>query len=94
MAAVGVEEERAVEAAKAHIRNRGARIRERESERAIRRLQAHTDLSEQDEQAVRELAASLTDQLLSVPEDHLDAAASEDVDAARAAVTLALFGEE
>jgi glutamyl-tRNA reductase len=82
------------EEAKAHIRERGARIREAEQSRALDRLRARRDVSEREARVVRELAERLTDALLTVPETHLDAVESGEADPEAAAVALELFGEE
>lgn len=82
------------EEAKAHIRERGARIREAEQSRALDRLRARGDVSEREARVVRELAERLTDALLTVPETHLDAVESGEADPEAAAVALELFGEE
>ncbi len=82
-----------VPAAKAHIRERGRRISTRERERALQRLRAHDDITKREEAVVRELAQSLTDALLGVPESQLDSLTEEQSEPDAAAVVLDLFGE-
>jgi len=80
-------------AAKEHIRERGRRIRTREQQRALQRLCAHDDISEREEAVVQDLAQSLTDALLDLPESRLDSLTAEQSDPDAAAVALDLFGE-
>lgn len=77
--------------AKARIRHRAERIRDRERRRALCRLRERTDLTEREAEVVGNLAASLTETLLSVPESGLTAVAEGDADRRRAAVALELF---
>lgn len=93
MDAVSVDARTDPEEAKAHIRERGLRICHQEQERALQRLRDRRELSEREETIVRSLAESITDQLLTVPETHLDAVAAGDADPECAAVALALFGD-
>jgi glutamyl-tRNA reductase len=79
--------------AKAQVRDRGDRIRDRECERALRRLDDRTDLSERERRVVRDLAAQLTDSLLAVPEAGLERAGESD-ERETARVALALFGDD
>lgn len=83
-----------VEVAKAHIRERGERIRRRKLERALQRLREHENLSEEDEQAVRDLARRLTEQLLAVPQSQLDSVAATEPDRKTARQAMALFGDD
>lgn len=86
-ASLDSERERAIE----RIRERGERVARQERERALARLRARTDLSERDEQVVADLASSLTEELLAVPQQQLWTLSAEDGEAA--AVALELFGE-
>ena len=83
-----------VRAAKTRIRERGARICETEQERAIQRLRERTDLSDDDEAVVRNLAERLTEQLLGVPQSQLDSVADGETDTETARIALELFGED
>jgi glutamyl-tRNA reductase len=94
MDAVSVDDPIDTKDAKAHIRERGERIREAEQARALDRLRARGDLSERDVRVIEELAERLTDALLRVPETHLDMVDSGKADPESAAVALELFGEE
>ena len=79
--------------AKAHIRARGERVRKRERDRALARLRSRRDLSDHEAAVVDELAERLTDALLAVPAERLDAVDSGESDPA-ATVALELFGED
>ena len=95
MDAMSVETDRPDAAeATARIRERGERIRETEQARALDRLRARRDLSEREADVVRELADRLTDELLAVPQQYLDAVESGDADTEAASVALELFGDE
>lgn len=94
MEAVSVDAGVDPEEAKTRIRERGVRIREAEQARAFDRLRARGDLNEREARVIEELAERLTDALLGVPEDHLDAVESGEADPEAAAVALELFGEE
>ena len=83
-----------VAAAKTRIRERGTRICEAEQERAIQRLRERTDLSDNDEAVVRNLAERLTEQLLGVPQSQLDSVADGETDTETARIALELFGED
>jgi glutamyl-tRNA reductase len=94
MDAVNVESDRPDAAeAKTRIRERGVRICREEQERALQRLRDRRELSEREAAVVRSLAESITDQLLAVPEAHLDAVAADEADPEHTAVALALFGD-
>ncbi|WP_302081216.1 hypothetical protein [Salinibaculum rarum] len=83
-----------VEDATARIRNRGRRIRHAEQERALDRLRARRDLTSREVAVVRELARRLTESILAVPEAHLEAAQSGNVDSESVALAMELFGDE
>jgi glutamyl-tRNA reductase len=96
MESVSVDDERVgdVAAAKRRIRERGARIRAAEQERALQRLRDRTDVTEREERVVRELAERLTEQLLGVPQSRLDEVADGETEVETARIALELFGED
>lgn len=80
--------------ARARIRERAECVREREQAQALDRLRARRDLSEREAAVIRDLAERLTDGLLAVPKQHLDAVNSGDAESEAATIALELFGED
>lgn len=72
------------------IERRGERIRRRELETAIDRLEAHGDLTPGQRAAVEELSTGLVDELLAVPRDAIQRADGEE----SLAVALRLFAPD
>ncbi|WP_135363804.1 glutamyl-tRNA reductase [Halosimplex halophilum] len=82
------------DAARARIRERAGEVRDREVETALTKLDARSELSERDREAVERLADRLVARLLAAPERGLRAAAErDDHDPETVATALSLFGE-
>lgn len=59
------------------LRHRGERIRRREVERALRRLDSRGELTDRKRAAVEALGERLVERLLALPESELDSAADD-----------------
>lgn len=80
-----------VEQALGALSARGAEVQAEQLERALSRLRAEDDLSDEQVAAVEQLSERLVDRLLSVPEESLRAADNRG-DQQRIEVAMELFG--